>query len=156
MATVRQSLAHVQVEMSPPAEPAPSASRAEPAEPAAPDLPAEPITPTRKEPASSHVTKKQMDDTGHGPAFAKIMDSIPDQIRNRGPHETESADSPQDAAHDVESRSESGSSDQMSGREEEIQQAVADAVERATEQQQHQAVSLDAGQAYPEHTSQVG
>ena len=121
-----------------------------------PALPAEPITPTRKEPARSHVTKKQMDDTGYGPAFAKIMDSIPDQVKNRGPHESESAGSSQDAAHGVESRSESGSKDQMSSQEEEIQQAVAAAVERATEQQEHRAFSLGAGQAYPEHTSQVG
>jgi len=96
------------------------------------------------------VTQKQMDESGHGGAFAKILASIPDNVRNSGPQETESAD-----ASEIGAGVDSMQQDQTSSNEEVLQEAVVAAVEQATEQQRLQSLSLDAGQAYPENTAQV-
>ncbi len=117
--------------------------------------PVEPATPTQKEPDRRYVTQKQMDESGHGGAFAKILASIPDDVRNSGPQETESADAPGYDASGIEAGLESMQQDQTSSDEEGLQDAVAAAVEQATEQQRLQSLSLDAGQAYPENTAQV-
>lgn len=117
--------------------------------------PAEPRTPTQKEPDRRYVTQKQMDESGRGSAFAKILASIPDNVRNSGPQETESADACGDDASDIEAGLECTQQDQTSSNEEGLQEAVAAAVEQATEQQRLQSLSLDAGQAYPENTAQI-
>jgi hypothetical protein len=117
--------------------------------------PAEPSTPTQKEPDRRYVTQKQMDESGHGGAFAKILASIPDNVRNSGPQETESGDASGYHASDTEAGHEVLQQDQISSDEEGLQEAVAAAVEQATEQQRLQTLSLDAGQAYPENTAQV-
>ena len=117
--------------------------------------PAEPSTPTQKEPDRRYVTQKQMDESGRGGAFAKILASIPDNVRKAGPQETEVADASGDDASDIEARLESTQQDQISSNEEGLQEAVAAAVEQATEQQRLQSLSLDAGQSYPENTAQV-
>jgi len=117
--------------------------------------PAEPSNPTQKEPDRRYVTQKQMDESGHGGAFAKILASIPDNVRNSGPQETESADASGYDASDTEAGLESVQQDQTSSNEEGLQEAVAAAVEQATEQQRLQSLSLDAGQAYPKNTAQV-
>lgn len=117
--------------------------------------PAEPSTPTQKEPDRRYVTQKQMDESGHGGAFAKILASIPDNVRNGDPQETASADASIHDASDMEAVLESMQQDQTSSKEEGLQEAVAAAVEQATEQQRLQTLSLDAGQAYPENTAQV-
>ena len=96
-----------------------------------------------------------MDESGRGGAFAKILASIPDNVRNSGPQETESAGASGYDASEIEAGLESMQQDQTSSDEEGLQEAVPAAVEQATEQQRLQSLSLDAGQAYPENTAQV-
>ncbi|DBB06312.1 hypothetical protein WJX77_000762 [Trebouxia sp. C0004] len=117
--------------------------------------PAEPSTPTQKEPDRRYVTQKQMDESGHGGAFAKILASIPDNVRNSGPQETETADASGYDASDTDAGLESMQQDQGSSSEEGLQEAVPAAVEQATGQQRLLSLSLDAGQAYPENTAQI-
>lgn len=117
--------------------------------------PSEPSTPTQKEPDRRYVTQKQMDESGHGGAFAKILASIPDAVRNSGPQETESADASGYDASDIKTGLESMQQDQTRSNEEGLQEAVVAAVEQATEQQRLRSLSLDAGQAYPESTAQI-
>lgn len=102
------------------------------------------------------VTEKQMKESGYGDAFAKILESIPDHIKNSGPQEAQLVDSPtQGPASDSASSSESADGTDSSSNEDRAREALAAAAGHLEEQQQHQALSLDAGQAYPEHTAQV-
>ena len=102
------------------------------------------------------VTEKQMKESGYGDAFAKILESIPAHIKNSGPQEAQLVDSPtQDHASDSASSSESADGNDSSSNEDRAREALAAAAGRLEEQQQHQALTLDAGQAYPEHTAQV-
>lgn len=96
------------------------------------------------EPDRRFVTDQQMRDSGHAEAFAKILQDIPESIKAGGPQGP-------DYTGALNTKSDGDISS-----EEGVQQAVAAAVEHAQEQQQHQALSLDAGQAYPQNTAQVG
>ncbi len=94
----------------------------------------------------------------YGGAFAKILDSIPENVKNLDPQVAKSAGShtpSEEGTSDSALSSHLAYLDDASSSNEQVLEAVAAAVERATEQQRHQAVSLDAGQAYPEYTAQV-
>lgn len=105
--------------------------------------------------AAPTVTHKQMQDSGYGEAFARIMEGIPDHIKQ---HEsTETADSgPLTSSDDSHSQPESVVADDA--RSSEVGAAVAaamDEVAKQQQQQQAQAASLVGGAAYPDHVAKV-
>lgn len=111
----------------------------------------------RHPPAASNeqlsVTHKQMQDSGYADAFAKIMEGIPDHVKQHPSAKRADLDSaPQsDRSH---SQPESVLTDEAHSSE--VGAAVAAAMDKVAEQQQQQqAASLDGGAAYPEHVAQV-
>ena len=105
----------------------------------------------RQQPGVS-VTQKQMQDSGYGAAFAQIMEGIPDHIKN---HPSTQTAEPEPALESGAPQPEPGLAVSDAASSSEVGAAVAAAMHKVTEQQQHQAVGLDAGQAYPEHVAQV-
>lgn len=103
--------------------------------------------------AAPTVTNKQMQDSGYGEAFARIMEGIPDHIKQHV--STETADSgPIASSDDSQAKPESVIADDA--RSSEVGAAVAAAMDKVAEQQQQpQAASLVGGAAYPDHVAQV-
>ena len=99
--------------------------------------------------AAPTVTNKQMQDSGYGAAFARIVEGIPDHIKQHV-----STDSgPSTPSDDSRSQPESVVADDVRS---EVGAAVAAAMDKAAEQQQQpQAASLVGGAAYPDHVAQV-
>ena len=104
-------------------------------------------------PATNSVTHKQMQDSGYADAFAKIMEGIPDHIKQHP--STQAADSASDSLPQSDSpQPESVLTDDAHSSK--VGAAVAAAMDKVAEQQQEQqAVSLDGGAAYPQHVPQV-
>ena len=110
------------------------------------------MTDTQPVLSSNGVTHKQMQDSGYGEAFAKIMEGIPDHVKYHP--STQAAASGSEAESDsTDFRPDSP----MMGHEHnsKVAAAVAAAIDKVAEQQRHHSVSLDDGQAYPEHVAQV-
>ena len=110
---------------------------------------------TQQAPATNSVTHKQMQDSGYADAFAKIMEGIPDHIKQHP--STKAADSHSDSVPQSDrSRSQAESVLADDAHSSKVGAAVAAAMDKVAEQQQQQqAVSLDGGAAYPEHVAQV-
>lgn len=108
---------------------------------------------TETQQAAPIVTNKQMQDSGYGEAFARIMEGIPDHMKQ--PVSTETADSgPITPSNDSHSQPESVVADDAHSSE--VGAAVAAAMDKVAEQQQQpQAASLVGGAAYPDHVAQV-
>lgn len=103
--------------------------------------------------AAPLVTNKQIQDSGYGEAFARIMEGIPDHIKQHV--STETADSgPSTPSDDSPSQPESVVADDAHSSE--VGAAVAAAMDKVAEQQQQtQAASLGGSAAYPDHVAQV-
>ena len=104
-------------------------------------------------PATNSVTHKQMQDSGYADAFAKIMEGIPDHIKQ---HPSAKASDSKSVPRNDKSHSQPESVLADDAHSSEVGAAVAAAMGKVAEQQQQQqAVSLDGGAAYPEHVAQV-